>query len=235
MITIYTAPRDALDSPAGLLRRSLGSDHPHGFGALQILDEERVPPSARSRARGPHDGEMLMYVRDGRLTRSESSGATGMLVTGDIRREVGARSIQTNASSTQSATIFWIGLRAAAPDPEAAPEQRHFTAAERRDRLRLVASPDGRKGSLRVVQDVQVYSALLNGGRHVVHRLSAGRQAWLHVVSGRAGVRGSVLSTADAAVIHGDRMVSVTARERTEILLFDVRDTPKSHGKRITS
>jgi hypothetical protein len=99
--------------------------------------------------------------------------------------------------------------------------------AERRGLLCVVASPDGRTGSLHVHQDIRIYSTLLDAGQHVVHELRPGRGAWLHVVSGEATLGDLVLGTGDGVGLSGEPAVSFTAREATEILLVDLPAPPQ--------
>jgi redox-sensitive bicupin YhaK (pirin superfamily) len=99
-----------------------------------------------------------------------------------------------------------------------------FSAAERRGWLFLVASPDGRRGSLRLQTDVLVYSALLETGQHLAHDLASGRSVWLHVVDGSVTLDDVVLTTGDGVGISAERAVSLTARGATEFLLLEFAD-----------
>ncbi|HVZ35549.1 MAG TPA: hypothetical protein VG963_24155, partial [Polyangiaceae bacterium] len=103
-------------------------------------------------------------------------------------------------------------------------DQKRFSAAERRGLLCVIASPDGRGGSLRIAQDALLHSALLEPGQHVVHELGPGRIAWLPLVEGEVALPDGILAAAgDGAGISEDRAVSFTAREASEILLLDLR------------
>ena len=121
------------------------------------------------------------------------------------------------ALDTQSRVRFAIAGKATPGH-----QQKRFTAAECRDRLRVVASPDARGGSLRINQDALIHSALLEPGQHVVHELSHGRSAWIHVVQGEVTLGDIVLAAGDGAGVTGERAVSLTAREDSEILLVDL-------------
>ncbi len=100
--------------------------------------------------------------------------------------------------------------------------KKFFTLAERKGILKLIASPDGKESSLKIQQDVQIYSTLIHKGNHMIHELSAGRSAWLHVVNGRIILNELRLQTGDGAGYSGEMSVSFTAEEPTEILLFDL-------------
>jgi redox-sensitive bicupin YhaK (pirin superfamily) len=129
---------------------------------------------------------------------------------------------ETNASRTHWVHIFRISLRPSEVEPNRAHEQIRFAAAERRNVLCIVASPDGRQGSLRIRQDALVCSSVLDPGRHLVHELLPGRSAWLHVICGEAASHDVILSNGDGVGVTTERSVSLTALEKTEILLVDL-------------
>jgi redox-sensitive bicupin YhaK (pirin superfamily) len=122
--------------------------------------------------------------------------------------------------------VFRICLRAAQVEREPGHELKRFPAAERRGVLRLVASPDGANGSLRVRQDSRIYSSMLDPGQHLVHELSAEHSAWLHVVRGAAALGDLVLATGDGAGVIAERAVSITALRDCELLLLDLGGPP---------
>ena len=195
------------------------------FGALEILDEDRLPPGAGV-ARHPHRyAEIVTYVREGALAHEDSMGRSGVIHAGEFQRMTAGRGIrhsERNASRTDWAHVFQIWLRPSEAGLETSHEQKRFSAAERRGGLCVVASPDARRGSLRIHQDALVYSAMLDPGQHVIHELTHGRSAWLHVVEGEVTLGDAVLTTGDGAGVTGEPAVSLTAREETEILLVDL-------------
>jgi redox-sensitive bicupin YhaK (pirin superfamily) len=190
-----------------------------------MLNEDRLPPGAGVPRRPLHDAEIITYVREGALAYEDSMGRSGVTHAGEfqcVTAGQGIRHSETNASQTAWAHVFRIWLRPSEAGREPGYAQRRFGAAERRDRLCVIASSDGRKGSLQIHQDAVVFSALLHLGQHVVHELLQGRSAWLHVVEGEVTLDGIVLTTGDGAGVTAERAVSFTAREETEILLLDV-------------
>jgi redox-sensitive bicupin YhaK (pirin superfamily) len=196
-----------------------------GLGTLETLNEERLPPGAGVPRHSHHDAEVVTYAREGALAYEDSQGCSGVIQTGEFQRMTPGRGIrhnETNASRIDCAQVFQMGLRSWQAGLEPGYEQKRFTAAERRDGLCVVASPDARRGSLRIHQDVLVYSAVLDPGQHVVHELTPGRRAWLHVVQGEIAMGDLVLTTGDGAGLTDERAVSLTAREATEILLLDL-------------
>ncbi len=140
-------------------------------------------------ARPSQEAEIVTYVYRGALAQEDSTGTSGVVHAGEFQRMTigrGIRHKETNASRTDWAHIFRISLRPSEVGPDRAHEQKRFAAAQRRNVLCVVASPDGRKGSLRIHQDALVYSSVLDPGHHLVHELLPGRSAWLHVICGEA-------------------------------------------------
>ena len=210
-LTFY--PQDRLGPLAG------------GFGSLELLDEDRLAPGAGLPRRPQRDAEIVTYVRGGALAYDDSTGRSGIIQAGEFQRTTagrGTRHTETNASRTDWAHVFQLSVRPSEAELASGREQKRFSAAERRGGLCVVASPDGRRGSLRIHQDALLYSAMLDPGKHVVHELSQGRSAWLHLVEGEATLGDVVLSTGDGAGLTAERAVSLTAREETEILLVDI-------------
>jgi hypothetical protein len=196
-----------------------------GFGTVEFLDEDLLKPGAAVTLCPDRDAEIFTYVHQGELATQDSEGHRGVLLAGEFQRRTagrGARHRECNASLTKEAHVFriWLHPREAGREPGC--EQRRFTAAETRGKLCVVASPDARHGSLRIHQDVLIHAALLEPGHHVVHILPPGRSAWVHVVQGEVTLGDIALTTGDGAALTGERAASLTARERSWILLLDV-------------
>ena len=199
-----------------------------GFGILESLTEDRLPGRTSISKHSQRSAEVVTYVQEGALAYDDSLGRSGTIQAGQFQHTVvgnGVHQTHTNASKTSVARVYRVALRLSKPDPAPALEQRRFSAAERRDRLRTVASSDGRDGSLRTRQDVLVYSAVLAPGHHLVHELSPERSAWLHVVRGALALGSSVLGTGDGAGLMDEHVLSVTAQQESEILVIELRGT----------
>jgi redox-sensitive bicupin YhaK (pirin superfamily) len=205
-------PRDRADPIAG------------GFGALELLDEGRMPPGSPLPQQPRGDAEILTYVREGAVAYEDAMGCSGVIHAGEFQRMTavhGRRHGESNASRTHWAHVLQIRLRSST-ELEFEREQKRFSAAQRRGGLCVIASPDAQRGSLRLHQDARIYSALLERGQHVVHELLPGRGAWLHLVHGELQLADLLLTTGDGAAITAERAVSVTASAETEILLVDL-------------
>jgi quercetin 2,3-dioxygenase len=200
-----------------------------GFNSLQVLNESRLPPTRGSPPHPHRDAEVITYVLEGALAYDDSLGRSGVLTAGEFRLMTMGRGVsctETNPSRTDWAHLFQIWLRSRDAGMQPGHEQKRFSAAQRRGRLCLVASSDARLGSLHLREDALVYSALLERGHHMIHDLALGRAAWLHVVTGQVTLGDTTLFAGDGAGISGERPVSFTAQEETEVLLLDLVERP---------
>lgn len=206
-----------------------------GFGSLQAFDEYSLPPGASFQLGATFDAEVITFVRDGALVLEDTAGCSGVIKAGEFKRTTSRGAIRrkaANASPTEWAHFFRICLRTSETEREAGSEQKRFTSAERRGRLCVVASPDGRRGSLRIQPNVVICAALLDGGQHVVHELIEGRRAWLQILHGAVTLGETLLAAGDGAGITAERAVAFTAREDTSILLLDVGEPqPRLAGR----
>ena len=200
-------------------------DETGGFGALETFREDRLRPGARVPRHAPRGAEIVTYVREGALTYEDSMGRSGVIHAGEFQRngtEPGIRHSEMNASRSDWAHVFRIGLRPAEAGLEPGHQQKRFSVAERRGEFCVVASTDARKGSLRLSHDALIHSAMLYRGQHVVHELAPGRGGWLHVVKGAVAFADTILHGGDGAGVTDERAVSLTAQEESEVLLLDL-------------
>jgi redox-sensitive bicupin YhaK (pirin superfamily) len=196
-----------------------------GFRALRVINEDRVE-GGKGFGTHPHrDMEIISYVLSGSLEHRDSMGTGSVIRPGDVQRMsagTGVTHSEFNASPTELVHFLQIWLL---PDQRGhAPsyEQKHFAEAERQGQLRLVASNDGRDGSLTLHQDAGLYASLLAPEQRVTHELAAGRYGWLHVARGKVDVAGQVLASGDAAAFEVPGPISLLAVQPSEILLFDL-------------
>jgi redox-sensitive bicupin YhaK (pirin superfamily) len=196
-----------------------------GFGKLRVINDDVVAPGSGF-GRHPHrDMEIVSYVLQGALQHGDSMGNEGVVAAGDVQRMTAGTGVvhsEQNASKAEPVHFLQIWIE---PDTRGlAPgyEQKHFDTDEKRDVLRLVASKDGRDGSVRVRQDVDVFASVLDVGKRVEHTIAAGRRAWVQVASGSVRVNGQDLSAGDGATVENESKVAIDGREPGELLLFDL-------------
>lgn len=197
-----------------------------GFGPLRVINEDRVEPGAGFATHGHRDMEILSYVVEGALAHKDSMGTGSVIRPGDVQvmsAGIGIRHSEFNASSDAPVHFLQIWLLPERQGLAPRYDQRTIPVAEKRGRLRLVASRDGRAESLLIHQDADVFASLLNKGETVEHKLNAGRKAWVQIVGGDADVNGVALHAGDGAAIENEALVSIASLESgAEFLLFDL-------------
>lgn len=195
------------------------------FGPLRVLVENHIQPHEGFDAHPHRDMEIVTYVASGALTHGDSMGNRGAIRAGEMQRISAGRGIvhsETNEHDEVEHNIqIWILPDRAGVEPSY--EQLRFSEDERRGRLRLYVSPDGRDGSMRIHQDAEIYAGLLDAGDAVEHALAEGRGAWIQVVHGTVDVNGVVLHAGDGAGITDTPHLHLEAQADAELLLFDVR------------
>ncbi len=196
-----------------------------GFRSLRVINEDRVQ-GGKGFGTHPHrDMEIISYVLSGGLQHRDSMGTGSVIRPGDVQRMsagTGVTHSEFNASPTDEVHFLQIWLLPDARGHAPSYEQKHFSEAERENRLRLVASQDGREGSLTIHQDANLYASLLAPEQRVSHELASGRYGFLHVARGEVEVQGERLSAGDAARFETPGSISIVGREPSELLLFDL-------------
>jgi redox-sensitive bicupin YhaK (pirin superfamily) len=196
-----------------------------GLAPVVFFDEITLRSGAELDRQASFDGVTIIYVRKGTIRCTHSMGTSEVIRAGAfLRLPSSCRSSwkHENQSQTQGAELFEIGVMSVSPALESGRERRRITAAERRSVLRIVASPDGRQGSLPLAGDLTVYSTLLLPGQHVVHETTSERRMWIQVIEGKVTVGPITVSKGNGAVVSDERGVSLTAKEGSEILLIDL-------------
>jgi redox-sensitive bicupin YhaK (pirin superfamily) len=195
------------------------------FGALRVINEDRIEAAGGFGMHGHRDMEIITYLLAGRLEHKDSIGNGSVIHPGDVQRMSAGRGVmhsEFNPSKTEPAHLLQIWLLPDVTGIEPGYEQKHFDSASKRGQLRLIASRDGRDGSLRIHQDAALYAALLDGPDAVVHRLAADRKAYVHIARGQVAVDGQLLEAGDAAKIDAIGEVRLDHAVGAEVLLFDL-------------
>jgi hypothetical protein len=169
--------------------------------------------------------ELLTYVLDGILVYKNDLGQGGVMLAGDFQhmsKGRGIRHSRANGSPLDAVHVFECRVQPDKPGLSPDCAQKRFSAANRRGVFCLVASQDALRSSFHINQDVQVYSSLPDRGTHLIHALEPGRQAWMHVITGRIQLPDLELTAGDGVAFQDEISVSVTALEASELLLFDL-------------
>jgi redox-sensitive bicupin YhaK (pirin superfamily) len=197
-----------------------------GFGPLRVINEDRVQAGAGFDTHAHRDMEIISYVLEGALEHKDSIGTGSVIRPGDVQRMsagTGIRHSEFNPSTSEPVHFLQIWLLPAEQGLTPSYEQKTFADSEKRGRLRLVASRDGRDGSVLIHQDADIYASILNKDEAVSHVLADGRRAWVQVVRGEVAVSGEKLRAGDGAAVKDASTLSITAAaDDTEFLLFDL-------------
>ncbi len=196
-----------------------------GFGPLRVINEDRVEPGQGFGTHGHRDMEIISYVIDGALEHKDSLGTGSVIRPGEVQRMTagtGVRHSEYNASDTEPVHFLQIWILPERNGLAPGYEQKAFGDTEKRGRLRLVGSRDGREDSVTIHQDVDLYAALLNAGDAVHHLLGDGRYGWVQVVRGTVRLGAHELSAGDGAALRGPMDMTLEGVEETELLVFDM-------------
>ncbi|MGA8051014.1 MAG: pirin family protein [Burkholderiales bacterium] len=196
-----------------------------GFGSLRVINEDRIQPGTGFGTHGHRDMEIISYVLEGALAHKDSMGNGSTIVPGDVQRMSAGSGVRHSEFNHEKSSVthflqIWIepNVRGIAPGYE----QRNFDTASKRGKLRLVASPDGRDGSVTIHQDANMYAALLDGAERAVYRLPQGRRAYVHVVRGGITVNSQALTAGDALKATEVSEIVLEGGKNAEVLLFDL-------------
>ena len=195
-----------------------------GFRALRVINDDRIAPGAGFGTHPHRDMEILTYVLDGAVQHRDSLGTGSQIWPGEVQRMsagTGIRHSEFNTSAEHPLHLLQIWILPAADGLEPSYEQRALPAGVSGG-LALIASPDGRDGSVTVHQDVAVYAAQLSRGDRVEHTLARNRHAWVHLARGTASANGQRLQAGDAAALSGETQLTLAADGPAEVLVFDL-------------
>jgi redox-sensitive bicupin YhaK (pirin superfamily) len=196
-----------------------------GFRALRVLNDDRVEGGAGFGAHSHRDMEIFSYVLEGALRHQDSAGGGGTIRPGEIqfmRAGTGVTHSEQNASPVEPVHFLQIWV---VPDTRGLPpryDQKPFDSKGAGERLVLLASRDGRDGSIQVQQDLTIWVARLGAGQTRSHALAPGRHAWVQVATGSAVVNGAALAEGDGAAVSEEARVDLEGAEPAELLLFDL-------------
>jgi redox-sensitive bicupin YhaK (pirin superfamily) len=196
-----------------------------GFGPLLVINEDKVSPGQGFGTHGHRDMEIISYVLSGALEHQDSMGNGSVLRYGDVQRMSagsGVRHSEFNHSKTDGVHFLQIWIQPGETGIAPSYEEKHFTPESKSGQLRLIASPDGRDGSVLIHQQAAIYAAILEGGPALRHGLAAGRNAYVHVIRGRVTVNGQALASGDALKLTGEEAVTLADGQAAEVLLFDL-------------
>ncbi|KQT10371.1 pirin family protein [Ramlibacter sp. Leaf400] len=196
-----------------------------GWGNLRVINEDRIAPGTGFGTHGHRDMEIISYVLQGNLAHQDSMGNVKGIPPGDVQRMsagTGVRHSEFNHAEGQTTHFLQIWIE---PDVRGIPpsyEQKTFADEEKRGRLRLVASPDGAEGSVKVHASARLYAGLFDGDESAELQLASGRKGYVHLVRGELQVNGKPLRAGDAALLDNETRVRLDQGRDAEVLVFDL-------------
>ncbi len=196
-----------------------------GFRVLRVINEDYVAPGRGFGTHAHRDMEIVTYVLEGELGHKDSTGSGGVIRPGDVQRMsagTGVTHSEMNASKTERVHFLQIWIIPDKQGHSPSYEQKAFSEDERRGVLRVIASPDGRDGSVTIHQDATIAASLLAPGQRVEHTLGADRYAWVQVARGSVELAGETLEAGDGAAIRGAGTLAITGASDAEVLVFDL-------------
>jgi quercetin 2,3-dioxygenase len=196
-----------------------------GYGPLRVINDDTVASGQGFGTHGHRDMEIVTYILAGELQHRDSMGNGSIIRPGDVQRMsagTGVKHSEFNPSSAEPVHLLQIWIEPQSRGLPPGYEQKHFTAAERRGRLRLIGSRDGAEGSVVVHQDARVYAGMFDGAEQREFDLPAGRRAWLHLARGELSVDGTRLQAGDGASTAGPAHLKLREGSGAELLLFDL-------------
>src|SRR5712692_2467395 len=182
------------------------------FRPLLVINEDWVQPGQGFPMHPHRDMEIITYLLDGALEHKDSMGNGSIIRPGDGQRMSagsGVRHSEANPSKTDPAHLLQIWIMPDKPGHEPSYEQKTFPEKEKSGQLRLIASPDGKDGSVSIHQDARLYVSLLEPGQEVTHQLDKGRYAWLQVAKGAVELNGKSLNQGDGAAISNEPKLAI--------------------------
>jgi redox-sensitive bicupin YhaK (pirin superfamily) len=195
------------------------------FGPLRVINEDRVSAGAGFGTHPHQDMEIISYVLEGELAHKDSMGNGSVIRPGDVQRMSagsGVRHSEFNPSSNSPVHFLQIWVQPRVFGVKPSYEEKHFSDAEKRGVLRLIASPEGTDGSVVIHQDARLFAGLFDRNESATLDLSQGRRGYVHVARGDLRVNGTALSAGDALKVTEESSITIETGRAAEVIVFDL-------------
>ena len=196
-----------------------------GWGNLRVINEDRIAPGTGFGQHGHRDMEIVSYVLSGALAHQDSLGHATTIRPGEVQRMSagsGVRHSEFNQAPDQVTHFLQIWIEPDVTGIEPGYEQKAFADADKRGRLRLVASHDGAEGSVTLHADASLYAGLFDGAERAELALDPARLAYVFLVRGSLSVNGQTLQAGDAALLAQEAALTLDSGQDAEVLVFDL-------------
>jgi redox-sensitive bicupin YhaK (pirin superfamily) len=195
------------------------------FRTLRVMNDDRVAGGGGFPTHPHRDMEIVTYVLEGALAHKDSMGNGSTIKPGDVQymsAGTGVAHSEFNASKTEPVHLYQIWMFPAKTGHKPTYDQKNFSEDEKRGKLRLVVSPDGREGSVKIRQDNELYATVLGPGESVKHQLKSERHAYVQVARGSVTLNGNALEAGDGAEVSAEKTLELTGVKHAEVLVFDL-------------
>ncbi len=196
-----------------------------GFRGLRVINDDRIEAGRGFGAHPHRDMEIITYLLDGAIAHKDSTGTGAIIRPGDVQRMTAGTGVthsEMNASRAEDAHLLQIWINPSQKNLTPGYEQKAFSDAEKRNQLRLVASPDARDGSVKLHADVRLYAGIFEQGKTAELNLAPNRHAWLHVARGKVKIDGKEFGEGDGVAISDQQRVAIEGVDEGELLAFDL-------------
>ena len=197
-----------------------------GVGNLRVINEDRIAPGTGFGTHSHRDMEIVSYVLNGALGHKDSIGNGASIVPGEVQRMSAGTGIahsEFNHAADRTTHFLQIWLLPSRQGITPGYEQKAFAEADKRGKLRLVASPDGREGSVTIHANASMHAGLIDGAERAELVLDPKRLAYVHLVRGEARINGQALQAGDAATLDGETRLSIDSGRDAEVIVFDLQ------------
>jgi redox-sensitive bicupin YhaK (pirin superfamily) len=198
-----------------------------GFGPLRVINDDRIEPAKGFGTHGHRDMEIITYVLEGGIAHKDSMGNGSVILPGNVQRMSAGKGVmhsEFNPSKDAPTHLLQIWIEPNVKGVAPSYEEKHFDNAEKRGKLRLIASSDGREGSVTIHQDARVYAGLFDGAERATVQLDAARKGYVHVARGQVSVNGKMLRAGDGLKAVNETEIEIKDGQQAEVLLFDLGD-----------
>jgi len=197
-----------------------------GFSDLRLLNDDNVKGGGGFATHEHKDTEVFSYVLEGALEHKDSMGYGSVVMPGEVLTMSAGSGIthsEFNNSKTDPLHFLQIWMVSGQKGIEPCYDQKAFPDSEKRGKLRLIISPDGRDGSLTFHQDTRIYAGLFDGAEKVDLKLAPNRYAYVHVIRGNVSVNGTQFNDGDGARVRNEEKLAFSNGQNAEVLVFDMR------------
>ncbi|MEZ5307989.1 MAG: pirin family protein [Pyrinomonadaceae bacterium] len=196
-----------------------------GFRALRVINEDRIKPGRGFPTHGHSDMEIVTYVVNGSLAHKDSTGAEEQITSGEIQRMSAGTGImhsEYNPSPDDETYLFQIWIEPSIEGLQPSYEQKKFSEEDKLGKMKLIASKDGRDGSLTISAETEVFASILNEGDELEYSIGTNRHVWIQLISGEMEVSGNTIRSGDGIAVSEEEAISIIARMPSEFLMFDL-------------